>query len=131
MTDRIILIRSDVRVTSLRSSWLHSTTSFMTDPLRWFADFAMEERWHSSDAFYQHFQGLIRTMHTDGTYDHLILGGVAAMEELAKQIRIYVVVYSDPGNVSWSDSRFYTESHQAGDALVPSVSSAACYSLNQ
>ena len=50
------------------------------DPLRWFADFAGERHWHSSDAVYQHFQDLIRIWYTDGTYDQLI--GVATMEEL-------------------------------------------------
>ena len=63
-TMRIILIRSDERMTSLRSSW---TAPRARDPLRWFADLAMEEPWRSSDAFYQHFQGLIRIWCTDGT----------------------------------------------------------------
>ena len=31
------------------------------------------------------------------------------------------VAYSDPEKVSWADSRFYTRSRQAGDALVPSL----------
>ena len=48
-------------------------------------------------------------------------GGVAAMEDLARQIRICVDVFSDPCSVSWTVSRFYTGTHRAGDALVPSL----------
>ena len=43
------------------------------------------------------------------------------MEELARQIQSYVDANSDPDNVSWADSRFYTGSRRAGDALVPSL----------
>ena len=43
------------------------------------------------------------------------------MEDLARQIQSYVDAYSDPNNVSWADSRFYTGSQRAGGALVPSL----------
>ena len=43
------------------------------DSLRWFADFAMEKRWHSWDAVYQQLQGLIQIWYTAGTYDRLNL----------------------------------------------------------
>ena len=95
-TMRIILMRCDVRVTSLRSNWLALHHELAVDPLRWFADFARKEHWHSSDAFYQHFQALSRIWYTSGTYDQLNLGGVAATEEPARQIWTCVVVYSDP-----------------------------------
>ena len=82
------------------------------DSLLWCPNFAVQKHWHSSDAFYLKVQGMIQICYTASTY-------VAAMEELARQIRIYVVVCSDPGKMSWSDSRFFAESHRAGDALVP------------
>ena len=44
------------------------------DPLRWFADFAMEKHWHSSDAVHQQLQGLIQIWYNAGTYDQLNLG---------------------------------------------------------
>ena len=43
------------------------------------------------------------------------------MEELARQVQSYVDAYSDPDNVSWTDSRFYAGSRRAGGALVPSL----------
>ena len=49
-------------------------------------------------------------------YDQLKLSGMAATKELARQIQSYVGACSDPDNVSWSDSRFFTDSHRAGDA---------------
>ena len=70
----VILLRSGVRATSLRLSWLHCTTSYRFDPLRWFADFAMEERWLSSDAVHQHFQGLILVHHWDVRPDTELCG---------------------------------------------------------
>ena len=91
------------------------------DPRRWFAAFTMEEHWHPSDAVYHHLQGVFRIWCSDGTYDMLNLGGVSALDDLARQILIYVDVSSDPGGVSWTVSRFYTGSHRAGDALVPSL----------
>ena len=102
---------------SLRSTWLHCTASS-----RW-THFAglLTSRWHSSDAVYQHVQELIRTSYTNGTYDQLNFGGVATVEELARQILICVDATSGPGNVSVSDSRFYIGSKRAGDALVPSL----------
>ena len=36
-------------------------------------------------------------------------------------IQSFVDAYSHPDNVSWADSRFYTGSRRAGDALVPSL----------
>ena len=60
------------------------------DPLRWFGDFVVEKHWHSSDVACQQLQGLIQIWFSAGTYDQLNLGGVAAMEELARQIPIYV-----------------------------------------
>ena len=86
------------------------------DSLLWCADFAVGKHWHSSDAVDQQVQGMIQICYTVCTCDQLNLGGVAAVEELARQIRIYVVVCGDPGNMSWSDSRFHTESNRAGDA---------------
>ena len=56
------------------------------DPLRWFADFAMGKHWHSLDASFKQLQGLIQIWFIAGTYDQLNLRGVAAMEELARQI---------------------------------------------
>ena len=93
--------RSDI--TAVEPAALHHELAARLTHLRWSADFAMEEHWHSSDAVYQHFQRLIRIWYTDGTCDHLNFGGVAAMEELARRIRIYVDVLSDSGNVIWSD----------------------------
>ena len=39
---------------------------------------------------YQQLQGLIQMWYIAGTYDQLNLGGVAAMEELARQIKSFV-----------------------------------------
>ena len=47
--------------------------------------FAMGKHWHSSDAVYLQLQRLIQIWCTAGTYDHLNLGGVAAVEEVATQ----------------------------------------------
>ena len=49
------------------------------EPLRWFADFAMDKLWLSWGAVCLHFQELIRTWYTDGTYDQLNLGGVSML----------------------------------------------------
>ena len=43
------------------------------------------------------------------------------MEELARQIQCHLDAYSELHNVSWADSRLYTGSRRAGDALVPSL----------
>ena len=86
------------------------------DPLRWLADFVADKHWHASNAEYQ-----IQIWYTAGTYDHLNLGSVAAMKELARQTQSYVGSSSDPDNVSLSDSRFYNGSRRAGNALVPSL----------
>ena len=94
--------------TAVELGALHFVLS--VDSLLWCADFAVD--WHSSDAFHLKVPGMIQICYTASTY-------VAAMEELARQIRIFVVVCSDPGKMSWSDSRFFAESHRAGDALVP------------
>ena len=56
------------------------------DPLRWFADFAREKRWHSSDAVCQQLQGLIQMVHRWNVRPIEFWVSVAAMEELARQI---------------------------------------------
>ena len=90
------------------------------DLLRWFADVGMAKRWHSSDAVCQQLQELIQIWYAAGTYDQLYLGGVAAMEEPARQIQGCVDAHSDPDHMSWADSRYYTGFRRAG-ALVPSL----------
>ena len=65
--------------------------------------------------------GLIQIWSTAGAYDQLKLGGVAVMEELARQIQSHVDAYSDPDNVSWADSHFYTGSRRLGYDLAPSI----------
>ena len=57
--------KSDVTVVEL-AALRHELA---VDPVRSFADFAMEEHWHSSDAFFQPSQRLIRICSTDGTYE--------------------------------------------------------------
>ena len=104
--DHLVTCRVESDITALHHQ-------LAVDPLCWFADFAMEKHWHSSDAGYQQLQELNRIRYTDGTYIHMNLGVVAAMEELARQIQ------SDLQRESYS--RFYTGSHRAGDALVPSL----------
>ena len=71
------------------------------DPLRWFADFAMEKHWHSSDSAYQQLQGLIKIWYTAGTFDQFNLGGVAAVEELARQVQSCVDAHSDLGRFTF------------------------------
>ena len=91
---------------SLRSSL--AATHFpelAVDPLTWFATFEMEKYWRSSDEDHTELQGLIQFWSSDGTYDQLNLGGVAALNELARQIQSFVDAYSDPDHVNWSDSR--------------------------
>ena len=94
-TPKIILLRSSLRVTSLWSN-------------------------HELALFCCHRDGgaLAVIGCSDWTCDQLNLGGVAAVEDLERQIPIYVDVSSDLGSVSWSDSRCYTGSHRVGDALV-------------
>ena len=118
-TTRINLSRVESDFTAVELAVLHHELA--VDPLRWFADFAVEKHWHSLDAENQQLQGLIHIWYTAGTYDQLNLGGVAAMEELARQIQSHVDPYSDPDNVSRADSRFYAGLRRAGDALVPSL----------
>ena len=74
--------------------------------------------------------GLFRIWYSDGTYDQLNLGDVASDGNLARQIPIDVDVSSEPGNVSWSNSRFL---HwiPASWRCPGAVSSAACCSSNQ
>ena len=88
---------------------------FSVDPLRWFADFAMEEHWHSADAVHHQLLGLI--WYICGTGDQLNLGGLAATQELARQIQEYIDSYSGLDNMSWSNSRFDSGSQRAGETL--------------
>ena len=104
--------RVEKRVTALHQE-------LTVDPLRWISESAAEKHWHSLDAVYQQMQLLIQIWSTAGAYDQF--WRVAAMEELARQMQSSVDAYNDPDNVSWSDSRFYTGSRRAGDALVPSL----------
>ena len=117
--DHPVTRRDESDITAVVLAALHHELA--VDPLRLFADFAMEKHWHSSDAVNQQIQGLIRIWYTAGTYEQLNSGGLAAMEELARQIQSYVDAYSDPDNVSWADSRFYAGSRRAGDVVVPSL----------
>ena len=96
-------VESDITAVELAA--LHHELA--VDPLRWFAVFAMEKHWQTSDDVYQQLQALIQIWNIAGTHDQLNLGGVAAMEELARQIQSYVDANSDPDNVSWAHSRFY------------------------
>ena len=77
--------RDESDITAVDLAVLHHELA--VDPLRRFADFAMKKKWYPSDAVYQQLQGLIQMWCTAGTYDQLNLGGVAAMEELARQIQ--------------------------------------------
>ena len=115
-TTRIVLIRSDVvDVTAVELAALHYELA--VDPLRWFADFAMAFIGCRLPALSGADPNLVHQQ----TYDQLNFGGVATVEELARQILICVDASSDPGNVSGSDSRFYIGSQRAGDALVLSL----------
>ena len=117
--DHLVTCRDESVITAVGLAALHHLLA--VDALRWFADFAMEKHWHSSDAVYQQLQGLIQIWYTAGTYDQSNLGSVAAVEELARQIESSVDAWNDRDNVRSSDSRFYTGSRRAGDALVPSM----------
>ena len=57
--------RDDSDITAVELAALHFELA--VDPLRWFADFAMEKHWHSSDAVYLQLQGLIQISYTAGT----------------------------------------------------------------
>ena len=118
--DHPVTRRDESDITAVELAALHHELA--VDPLRWFADFAMEKPLHSSDTVYQHFQELLRIWYTSGAYDPVNFGGVAAMEELA---------IIDPDNVSWADSRFYTGSRRAGDVLVPSLRRHVARQINQ
>ena len=86
-TTNIILSRveSESDITEVKLAALHH--ELVVEPPRRFADFAMEKRWHSSDAVHQQLQGLIQIWYTAGTYDPLNLGGVAAMEAGDSELR--------------------------------------------
>ena len=72
----------------------------------------MEEHCRSSGAFFVPFHWLIRICWSiGGTCDQLNFGSVAAVEVLARQIQIYVVVDIDPGSVFCP----------VGDSLVTSL----------
>ena len=86
--------RDESDITAVELAALHHELA--VDPLRWFADFAMEKHWRASNAGYQQLQGLIQIWYIPGTCDQLNLGDGAAMEELARQIQSYVDAYSDP-----------------------------------
>ena len=97
--DHPVTRRDESDITAVELAALHRELA--VDPLRWISDFAAEKHWHSSDAVYQQLQRLIQMWSTYGTYDQLNLGGVAAMEELTRQIQSYVDAFSDPDNTSW------------------------------
>ena len=86
--DHIVTLRDESNITAVEVAALHH--ELVVRPLLWFADFAMEKHWQSSDAVYQQLQGLTQTWHTADTYDHLNLGTVAVFQELASQIQSYV-----------------------------------------
>ena len=46
-------LRRESDITAVELAALHHELA--VDPVRWFADFAMKEHWHSSDAVNQHF----------------------------------------------------------------------------
>ena len=77
------------------------------DPLRWFDDFVMEK----TLAFFGCRIPAVARADANLVHrwldDQLNLGGVAALEELARQIQSYVHACSDPDNVSWADSYFF------------------------
>ena len=79
------------------------------DPLRWFADFALEKHRHSSDAE--------KPAAARADLDLVRRWNVRPIEFG----RRFVDANSGPNDVSWADSRFYTGSRRAGDALVPSL----------
>ena len=126
---------ADDEIVSWRERRIHANEAFSAvelaalhhklavDPLRWLADTAMEKHWHSflRCRIPEQLQGLIQIWNTAGTYGQLNLGGVAAMEEPARQIQCYFDANCDSDNVSWADSRFATGSRRVGDALVPSL----------
>ena len=82
------------------------------ESLLWFVDFAMEKHCRSSDAVQQQLLELIPIRYIYGTYGQLNLGGVADFKELARQIQVFIDPYSDPDNVSLSDSRFDSGSQE-------------------
>ena len=110
-TSMIIWSPAVMRVTPLRY-WLRCTTSS-----RWTHNSGLLTlRWETLAFFgcrYQQLQGLIQIWNTTGTYDQLNLGGVAAMEELARQIQGNIDSRSDLDNVSWSDVRLDSGSQRA------------------
>ena len=67
--DHRVTRRDESDITAVELAALHHELA--VDPLRWFANFAMEKHWHSSDAVHRHFQVLIRIWYTDETYDQL------------------------------------------------------------
>ena len=97
--DHSVTRRDESDIAAVKLAALHHELA--VDPLRWFADFAMEKHWHSSDAAYQQLQGLIKIWYTAGTFDQLNLGGVAAVEELARQVQSCVDAYSDLGRFTF------------------------------
>ena len=62
---------------------------------------------------------------------HVRPGRCSYGADVARLMENYVDAYSDPDNVSWSDSLFYTGSRRAGDALVPCLRLTARCSTNQ
>ena len=79
--DHLLTRRDESDIIAVELGALHHE---LVDPLRWCADFVAEKHWH------WHFS------YTSGTYDQLFLRGVAAMEELARQIWSYVLCLHGP-----------------------------------
>ena len=89
--DHPVTRRDESDISPVEVAALHHELA--VDTLRWFSYFA------ASDAINQ---GLIQIWYTAGTGNQLNLGGVAAMEELARQIRSHVYAKPTATQTKWA-----------------------------
>ena len=102
------------------ASWLFVSVHTLRTPRgvtrMWLAQWLRDKRPESTDRF-THEPVLVETLQTAGSYDHLILGRLAALEIVARRVQLTAEPHANPQTPNWDTSKFFSGTSAAGDSV--------------